>query len=205
MVKKIFLIRHGQTDYNLQGIVQGSGVDTSLNARGLRQSGFFYERYSATKFDKVYTSALKRSIESVKQFIDAGVPHEAWPELNEIHWGKKEKIKISDADNLYYNDMISDWQNGRTDRRIEGGESPDEVQARIRKFLSVMNSRKDEKTVLICMHGRAIRILLCTLFNYELKYMDMFHHQNLCLYKIGFTGSMFSLDSYNDLSHLREE
>ncbi|EJF08716.1 histidine phosphatase family protein, partial [Pontibacter sp. BAB1700] len=35
-IKKIYLIRHGQTDFNLQGIVQGSGVDASLNELGRR-------------------------------------------------------------------------------------------------------------------------------------------------------------------------
>ncbi|HNU42529.1 MAG TPA: histidine phosphatase family protein, partial [Cyclobacteriaceae bacterium] len=34
ITKKIYIIRHGQTDFNLKGIVQGSGVDSSLNVRG---------------------------------------------------------------------------------------------------------------------------------------------------------------------------
>ena len=43
--KKIYLIRHGQTDFNLQGIVQGSGVDADLNDTGKAQADFFYEKY----------------------------------------------------------------------------------------------------------------------------------------------------------------
>jgi probable phosphoglycerate mutase len=64
-------------------------------------------------------------------------------------------------------------------------------------------SKPEEKTVLICMHGRAIRILLCLLLNYPLKSMDMFEHQNLCLYKVSYTGSMYSVLNYNDVDHLR--
>jgi probable phosphoglycerate mutase len=32
--------------------------------------------------------------------------------------------------------------------------------------------------------------------------MDIFEHQNLCLYELDFTGSMFSIRRYNDVSHL---
>ncbi|HMQ00532.1 MAG TPA: histidine phosphatase family protein, partial [Cyclobacteriaceae bacterium] len=75
-IKKIFLIRHGQTDFNLKNIVQGSGVDAPLNIKGRRQAALFYEAYKWIQFDKVYTSKLKRSIESVAGFIQDGIPHE---------------------------------------------------------------------------------------------------------------------------------
>jgi probable phosphoglycerate mutase len=52
------------------------------------------------------------------------------------------------------------------------------------------------------MHGRAIRILLCRLMNYPLRSMDMFEHENLCLYLLSNTGSMFTIEKYNDTSHL---
>ncbi|HCZ37344.1 MAG TPA: histidine phosphatase family protein, partial [Cytophagales bacterium] len=67
--KKIYLIRHGQTDFNLKGIVQGSGVDSSLNAKGMAQAQAFFEMYKHIKFDKIYTSTLKRTRESVSGFI----------------------------------------------------------------------------------------------------------------------------------------
>ncbi|HMR56571.1 MAG TPA: histidine phosphatase family protein, partial [Cyclobacteriaceae bacterium] len=66
--KKIYLIRHGQTDFNLKGIVQGSGVDSSLNDRGRAQAEAFYETYKNIAFDKIYTSALRRTRESVIGF-----------------------------------------------------------------------------------------------------------------------------------------
>ncbi len=54
------------------------------------------------------------------------------------------------------------------------------------------------------MHGRALRILLCQLLNYPLKGMDLFEHTNLGLYLLEFTGSMFSVNKYNDVSHLKD-
>jgi len=59
--KKIYLIRHGQTDYNLKGIVKGSGIDAPINENGRKQAELFYNAYQHIAFDKVYTSKLQRS------------------------------------------------------------------------------------------------------------------------------------------------
>lgn len=200
--KKIYLIRHGQTDFNLQNIVQGSGVDTSLNDFGRAQARAFFNTYGAIKFDKVYTSVLKRSQESVQQFIAAGIPTEALTGLNEISWGTKEGHKITPEEDEYYHYMLKQWQLGNTSLRIEKGESPDDVVARMKPAMDHIMAQSNEETILICMHGRAIRILLCHLLNYPLKSMDMFEHQNLCLYLLNYSGSMFSLERY-DTDHLR--
>jgi len=202
--KKIYLIRHGQTDFNFQNIVQGGGVDSDLNETGRAQAQAFYKVYKSIPFDKVYTSALKRSIQSVEGFIKDGHKHEIHPELNEIHWGIKEKIKITEDENDYYVNIVNCWKNGQTELCIEGGESPNAVAERLRKFLDLILTREDEETILICMHGRAMRIFLCVMLNYELKCMDQFAHKNLGLYVINHTGSMFNIETYNSLEHLEE-
>jgi probable phosphoglycerate mutase len=201
--KKIYLIRHGQTDFNLQGIVQGSGVDSSLNETGRAQASAFYEAYKNMHFDKVYTSALKRTQETVSEFIKAGLPHESLEGLNEISWGTNEGKKITPEEDAYYHWMIQQWQNGNTSQRIEGGESPEDVVARQLPVISKWTKAEEEKNILVCMHGRAIRILLCQLLNYPLKSMDMFEHSNLCLYLLENTGSMYAVRSYNDVTHLK--
>jgi probable phosphoglycerate mutase len=201
--KKVYLVRHGQTDFNLRNIVQGSGVDTDLNEVGRKQSEAFHNIYKEIPFDKIYTSALKRSKQSVKQFIDLGIPHDALVGLNEISWGTKEGHRVTPEEDEYYHYMLKEWQRGNTALRIEGGESPDDVVKRMKPAVDYIMSKTDEKTILICMHGRAIRILLCHLLNYPLRCMDMFEHQNLCLYLLNYSGSMFSMERYNDVSHLR--
>ena len=201
--KKIYVVRHGQTDFNLKNIVQGSGVDSSLNDRGRAQAEAFYKAYQHIPFDKVYTSALRRSQESVQQFLKRGIPHEAMVGLNEISWGTKEGQRITPEEDAYYHDMLKQWQLGNTTLRIEGGESPDDVVRRMQPALDHIMAQVNEKTVLICMHGRAIRILLCIMLNYPLKSMDMFEHENLCLYQLHHTGSMFTVEKYNDTNHLR--
>ena len=200
--KKIYLIRHGQTDYNLQNIVQGSGVDSCLNQTGLDQAACFFRTYGEVPFDKVYTSTLQRTVQSVQAFIDMGVPHEAHATLNEICWGRKEGKKVTPDDDDEYLRLLADWSAGRLEARIEGGENPGEVAARLDAFVELMLSRPEEKTILICMHGRAMRVLLCRLLNYPIQYMDYFEHHNLCLYEIHYTGSMFSVRQHMNIDHL---
>jgi broad specificity phosphatase PhoE len=200
--KKIYIIRHGQTDFNLQGIVQGSGVDSSLNATGRAQALAFFEMYGSVAFDRVYTSSLKRTAETVARFIEKGIPHEALSGLNEISWGTNEGQKITPEEDAYYHWMLQQWQGGNTALRIQGGESPDEVAIRQQPVIDKILRSDQELTTLICMHGRALRILMCQLLHYPLKSMDMFEHTNLCLYLLDFTGSLFSIKKYNDATHL---
>ncbi|WP_192821220.1 histidine phosphatase family protein [Rufibacter sp. LB8] len=201
-LKKIYLIRHGQTDLNLQGIVQGSGVDAPLNDTGLWQADKFFQAYRHVKFDKIYTSALQRSVQSVEQFIDLGIPYEQHAGLNEICWGTREGTKITPEEDAYYYNMLERWQQGETHVPIEGGESPEQVAERQKDVLDLILSRPEEETILICMHGRAMRILLAWLLNYPLYQMDQFTHQNLCLYELNHTGSMFWVERFADVSHL---
>lgn len=183
--------------------MQGSGVDSSLNETGKAQAQAFYEAYKNIAFDKVYTSTLKRTKETVKGFLDSGFPHVAEAGLNEISWGSNEGKKITPEEDAYYHWMIEQWQKGNTAQRIEGGESPEDVVARQKPVIEKWNQATSEKTILVCMHGRAIRILLCQLLNYPLKSMDMFEHSNLCLYLLEYTGNMYTVKAYNDVEHLK--
>lgn len=201
--KKIYLIRHGQTDYNLKNIVQGSGVDTDLNERGRRQASAFYEAYKDTRFDKIYTSVLKRSHQSVEGFRALGIPWEQLAGLNEISWGEKEGQEVTVGENEYYHQVIKRWQLGEISLRIERGESPEDVVARMAPAVDHIMKQTSENTILICMHGRAIRILLAYLLQYPLRSMDMFEHENLGLYVLQHTGSMFRIEQYNNTNHLR--
>jgi broad specificity phosphatase PhoE len=200
--KKIYLVRHGQTDFNLQGIVQGSGIDSSLNERGRAQAAAFHKAYADVKFDRIYTSALKRTVQTVQPFIDAGTPFEQLAGLNEISWGSKEGQKITVSEDAYYHWMLKQWQEGKTQERIVGGESPEDVALRQGPAIEHIMERRDEQNILVCMHGRAMRILLCRLLNYPLRAMDTFEHENLCLYLLHHTGTMFIVEKFNHTKHL---
>ena len=202
MPRTIFLLRHGQTDFNVRGIVQGSGVDSSLNDTGRQQAAQFFAAYGHVPFDKVYTSALRRTHESVQQFLDLGLPHEAHSGLNEISWGVREGTRITMEEDEEYRRVLANWNAGDTHARLTGGESPEEVAARQRPFIELLRARDDERTILVCLHGRALRVLLCQLLNYPLSCMEGFEHSNLCLYKLEYTGSVFTVKNFLDVSHL---
>ncbi len=196
------MVRHGQTDYNLQGIVQGSGIDASLNATGNAQAEAFFRAYGDIDFSVVHTSQLNRSKESVAGFIKKGIPHEVHAALNEISWGNREGQRITPEEDEYYHWLLDQWQNGKTSIAIEGGESPDDVARRQKPFVDMLRSMSSGLPILICMHGRAMRVLLCQLLNYPLRCMDMFQHRNLCLYLLHRTKAQFVVEAYDNTEHL---
>lgn len=200
--KKIYLVRHGQTDFNRLGFVQGSGVDSSLNDFGRLQALAFFNAYQHVAFDKIYTSALKRSIESVWPFIDKGIPFESFSGLNEINWGNKEGQPITPQEDEYYHYMLDQWRKGNTKLRIERGESPEDVTNRLIPVVDHIKRQEAEKNILVCMHGRAMRILLCYLLGESLDKMDHFEHVNMGLYLLRYSDGIFSIELFNDTSHL---
>jgi len=202
-MKTIYLIRHGETDNNLNKILQGGNVNIGLNEKGRQQAEAFYQKYRSAPFKKIYTSSLIRSIESVEKFIAKGIPHEAIKELNEISYGIYDGKISSEGKNSSYRRLVSAWDNGDLSAKMEGGESPLEVQERLEHVLEYILRQKEEDPILICMHGRAMRIFLATVLNYDLSYMHLFTHQNLGLYILQYTGKMFFIEKFNDTVHLR--
>lgn len=203
-MKTFFIIRHGETDYNRRGIVQGRGVDTDLNETGRMQAQRFYEAYAEVPFDKVYTSTLKRTHQTVQGFLDRGIPWEQLSGLDELDWGNNEgQAPDSDTMQEFYK-VAEQWTEGAYETAIPGGESALDVANRQQEALQHMLSHEEEEKVLVCMHGRAMRILMCLLTGRELSEMDMFPHQNLSLYKLSYDGQKFEILDFNDLAHLYE-
>lgn len=202
--KTIYLIRHGETAFNRQGVVQGSGVDSDLNELGQAQAEAFFQYYQHVPFDKVYTSALKRTHQSVNKFLRKNLPWEQHIGLNEISWGVREGKIPNNRDNEYYKVLIDSWIGGKTNMPSEGGESPEDVIARQKPVIDLILSRPEEETILVAMHGRAIRILLTLLLERPLNEMDTFNHANLCLYKLSYNyeTQKFTVEIACDITHL---
>jgi broad specificity phosphatase PhoE len=200
-LKKIYLVRHGQTKFNQLNVVQGRGIDASLNDTGIKQANLFYQAYKNTSFDKIYISNLKRTYESVIDFIEDGIPYESQSGFDEISWGEHEGAKASVERNEYLKSIIDQWNTGNTYIKIAGGESPEDVAERQMPVVEKIVTAYDE-VVLVCMHGRAIRILLCTLLGLPLSKMDSFEHHNLGLYVLDYKSGKFSINLTNSTSHL---
>lgn len=202
--KTIYLIRHGETEYNRLGIVQGSGIDSSLNDVGIAQADAFFQTYQYVPFDKIYTSSLKRTVETAQPFIDLAIPHQRLSGLNEISWGEKEGKTPNYKEDKEYADLIEAWENGNLTASAPGGESPEQVAKRQQEVLDIILSNEDEELILIVMHGRAMRILLAQLTEQPLSTMDTFHHSNVCLYKLAHDteSGKTKIVTANDTSHL---
>ena len=204
MIKKtLYIVRHGQTDLNKRGIVQGRGKDTELNAEGRLQADLFYQAYKTVPFDKIYISELQRTRQSIQQFIDLGLPYQKLAGLDELAWGIYEGAESTPETKLAFLNVMRRWTNGELDVKFENGESPNEVQARQKQALEIIMSHPEEEEVLICMHGRAMRLFLCLLTNQPLTRMEDFPHQNLVLYKVAFDGEKFEIVDFNNSIHLK--
>ncbi len=202
MKKEIYIIRHGETDLNKNGIVQGRGVDSQLNERGKIQAAAFFRHFGNESFGIIYTSSLLRSKQTVQPFLDAGHSISPYHELDEISWGIYEGRLPDRQTSKEYVDMLNKWRSGVLDEKIPGGESPKELQQRQLKFIENVLKPSGHNKILICSHGRAIRSLLCTMLGDDLSKMDDYPHQNLSLYKICHNSKGFELDWFNYTRHV---
>lgn len=182
-------------------MVQGRGVNASLNETGRQQARKTFEYLKDIPFDSIYTSELIRTRETVSGFEEAGYQLHALSGFDEISWGSMEGVKATTEEKNLYAQTVKEWQSGNLEANVGGGESPIEVMNRQKIAMQKVLSSSDQ-TILICMHGRAIRILLSWLLNYPLQFMDGFPHKNCCYYKLKNTGSQFVIEEFNVTSHL---
>lgn len=184
--------------------MQGRSVNLPVNHIGQEQSLQFWNAYRHIPFDRVYTSSLLRAQQSVSRFIEQGIPHTVLPGLDEISWGKLEGITgVMEKDSVFL-ELLARWKAGDIMAKAPGGESPIEVQQRQQLFLQQLGVHR-EGNVLVCMHGRAMRILLCTLTGTSLVEMEKFPHSNLCLYHIRLQGNETAIIQFNDTAHLQAD
>ncbi|MDB5137480.1 MAG: histidine phosphatase family protein [Mucilaginibacter sp.] len=203
VVKTLYIVRHGQTDLNKQGIVQGRGRDTDLNAEGRNQAALFFKAYKDIPFNKIYISELKRTQQSIQLFIDLGIPFEKLSGLDELAWGILEGQPSTPANKAAFMKLLREWMKGNLDSKFDKGESPNEVKTRQLEALQTIMSHPEEENVLICMHGRAMRLFLCILLNKPLTEMENFPHQNLVLYKVTWDGDKYAIVDFNNAAHLK--
>ena len=195
---KLYIIRHAETEYNRKGIIQGSEVDSDINDIGESQANSFYEYYKNINFDKIYVSDLKRTFQTIRRFTENGSSYEKLKEFNEISWG----VNQGKSDDLEdYARLIDTWLAGNLDNKFEEGESPNEMSERLVKgFDKVLDD--DHDTVLLCIHGRALRILLSKIIDNDLTKMDKYVHSNTGLYILEYKNGKYEILESNLRNHL---
>ena len=205
----LYLARHGQTDYNRDGIVQGRGVDLSLNATGRAQADRLADRLADLPLDAIYASELKRAQETAvvvaRHHPHLTVHHVG--DFDEMAWGVWEgKTREEDDVEAVFEEAYRRWAAGEYAYRIEGGESILEVQARALRGIEGVLARHEGETVLVVSHGRLLRVLLASaLPEYGLDRMAEFRHHNTSLSRLRWDGDRFHADFLNDVGHLQDD
>ncbi|KAJ1834157.1 hypothetical protein IWW55_005168 [Coemansia sp. RSA 2706] len=184
----IYLARHGQTAANAAAILQGSGTNPPLNDCGKRQSADLAEAMKDEKLDWIITSALERAIETANAVAKyhKDTPFLSDARLNEISWGKLDGARFADIKPTV-DSVVEKWQSGDFDAKIEGGESANEGKARIlaafADLLAVARERKYRKLI-VCIHGRIMRVIMASLVDRDLSKMQRFPHTNCSYHQI---------------------
>ena len=156
----LYLVRHGQTEFNAKRIVQGH-CDSPLTPLGIQQVEKTAKELSRVPFSTCYYSPLGRTIKTTDILL-AGrtIPKIARAGLKEINLGILEEKELTDP--KYAEEFEAFWKHPTqyTGESIHG-ESYDALEERIySNCLDIAKDHTDSESVLIVSHGAAIRSLL---------------------------------------------
>lgn len=154
----LILIRHGETDWNLEGRYTGQS-EIQLNTRGLQQAEALSERLCDKKIDAIYSSDLLRASQTALRLkSDRDIPLHLDPRLREIDQGEWEGLHFDEIRTRYR----EAWEK-RQDAPLEvappGGETVGELRQRVLQALREIINRHPQETIAIVSHGLALAII----------------------------------------------
>ena len=179
-VLRIYLARHGQTDWNVQKRLQGF-KDVPLNATGKKQAEELKQKMSGIQVDAIYSSALQRSRETA-QIVAGDRVVISLPELNEQFLGKFEGAYLDGRDPTL--EAEYDKRNVDPNDTLDGGESTNQHYARVKIALEKIRKDHPQGTVLIVGHGGTNVLIMRELLNLTAEQADSIHQANDELYLI---------------------
>ena len=152
-MKTIYLMRHGQTLFNIMKLNQGQ-CDSPLTSDGIRQAEEARDWYQThhIRFDAVYSSTAERACDTAEIVTDH-LPYTRCKGLKEILLGTKEASPCSENPTYPYGDYFVPF----------GGEGLDAFTQRIYNAVHDIAEKSDGSTILIVSHGQAIRRFLTVL------------------------------------------
>lgn len=165
---KMYFLRHGETDGNKEKILQGR-IDNPLNENGKSQAMNARNEIDEIVFDDVYTSPLRRAVETA--MIASGHEEEEIikdERLVEISFGDMEGRVVS-KDN---EKMVNFFMHPELYEVVDNGESYESLLDRIGEFLNEMRYKyKDnpDANILVVSHGALIHGIILLIKKLELK------------------------------------
>ncbi|MBD5462448.1 MAG: histidine phosphatase family protein [Lachnospiraceae bacterium] len=168
---KLYLVRHGETDWNIESKIQGQ-TDIALNERGRQQAEEFAARIAGGDYqvDSIYTSSKRRALETAR-IIGAALKIEpkVQPGLEEICLGKWEGYTWKQVKELFW-DEYQLWRDNRRYQEPPLGESYQQLLDRLLPAIREI-TQKEKGNVLMVTHSAVIMTLLS--YIYDTPFEDM--------------------------------
>ncbi|MEX2190550.1 MAG: 2,3-bisphosphoglycerate-dependent phosphoglycerate mutase [Bacteroidota bacterium] len=175
----LVLLRHGESQWNLENRFTG-WVDVPLSPKGEEEARTAGEKLKSYKFDKAYTSVLKRAIDTLKIVLkitgQEQLPIEYDQALNERHYGALQGKNKAETGKQYGEDQLKLWRRSydvpppkeKTELNPEGiSESLKDTAARtLPHFESkILPDIRAGKNILVTAHGNSLRSIVMRLDN----------------------------------------
>lgn len=157
---RLCLVRHGQTDWNLEGRYQGQS-DVPLNQNGHEQAKSLIETLRGRNFSAIYTSDLSRARDTAEPIAKAlNLPLRVEPRLREINQGEWEGVLVEDI-KARYAELWSQRTIDPASVRPPGGETVSEVAERVFAAFNDIARQFPTGDVLVVSHGLSIATAIC--------------------------------------------
>ena len=186
--KRLYLLRHGQTDWNAQGRAQGGGFDIELNENGRHQAEDVAEELDGLPIDIVASSHLLRARQT------ADIVHGFHPEaerivlngLGEMRFGQFEGCAIRGPlcepdQKARYNEVAAKIKQSIDEHWPGGGESTRQVESRGRQALQALMDREDAEHICVVAHGRFNKIMLASILHQDATVHQEIVQGNTCV------------------------
>lgn len=159
---ELWLIRHGQTDWNLTCRWQGQASDApGLNETGHKQALDASQKMEGVEISAVYSSDLLRARQTAEAIaVPLRLPVRLEPRLREINLGVWEGMPSEDIE-AQYPQELADRARDPFHTPAPNGESPSEVAERVLKVVNEIADMYHEKSVLIVAHGISLAVIIC--------------------------------------------
>jgi len=188
-IKTIYLIRHGETDWNREERFQGH-TDIPLNERGREQARKLITPTSRFGIQAILSSDLDRAIETGKIITsNLNVPAFRDPRLREAHLGQAEGMKWTDIIEKFGKETVTRWRSHRKEDFVVGypdGEDGFQVAKRGFEALRDFSTNQPYEKIAVATHGGVIRRIIHTLVNHAAVEVPI---PNLVTYAIQFDTS----------------
>ncbi|MBO8137466.1 MAG: alpha-ribazole phosphatase [Desulfotomaculum sp.] len=160
MGTRLFLVRHGETEWNAANKFQGH-TDVSLSDVGREQAERLALNLQKFNISAVYASDLSRARETAEIITsNLNIPVICREELREINFGDWEGLTVEEIKHRY-EDVVKKWWKDPSNTRIPGGEIlSDLVNRVVDSIIKIINQHPGEN-VLVVTHGGVVRSIIC--------------------------------------------